>query len=428
MSTEVLAWLSLIVLIATVFLSIKGKVNLGILAIGIGFLFGFLVLIKGGSMSSLALKGKPITALFPFNIFWMILSVSLLLNVGQVNGTFDLFIKKTMNLAGGRRALIPIYIFIAMFIMCSIGAATSGVVILLCTIAATVAKDQDIDPIFMLMSVLVGTSVSIGSPVAIIGIIVNGFSEQLWGEKIAPSYMYPYAAILSVVTFAILYILFKGWKLERWPKIKSEDIPKLNTKQWITLGGMLLFVLLALVLGFEIGLSAFLCTAILLFLRCADEKKMIALVPWNSVLLISGMCMLIGIVKEAGGMTLLTNTLSAMMNHYTVKPLYAILGSLLSMITSITSVILPTFIPTIPDIAVKTGVNPYSIVTALCYGANVTCTSPVSSMGAIALGILTSTKPNDPNWETTLLFKRQFKWAFILMGVVAVLVTIGLAG
>lgn len=424
MNSQMIGWISLLVFIFTIVVGIKKKVNLGILAIAVGFILGFFVMTEGGSMSSLALRGKPITALFPFNIFWMIVSVSVMLNVGAVNGAFDIVIKKLVNLAGGRRALIPIYVFVIMTISCALGMGTSGVVILLCTIAASIAKDQDIDPIFMLLSVLTGATVAVGSPVAVIGIICNGYSEELWGQRIAPSYMLPHALALAVFSFAFLYIAFKGWKLERWPKTKAEDVPKLNGKQIISMLGMVVFIVLSIVAGFDIGLSAFLVASVLLLLGCADEKKVIATVPWSSILLISGMCMLIGIVQQAGGMDLLTNVLKTMMNRYTVKPLYSIIGSLLAMVSSITGVILPSMIPTIPDIAAAVNVNPFAVVTALAFGANCTVTCPVSSMGAIALGIMST----NPKWDSGVLFKRLFLWAFIMMGVAAVLAGIGVAG
>ncbi len=423
MNTLVIGWVSLAVFVGTIILGIKRNVNLGILAISVSFLLGFFVYAEGGAMSAAELNGTPITSLFPFNIFWLTLSVSLMLNVGSVNGTFDVIIKKMVGLTKGRRALIPIYIFVIMFIACSVGAGSTGVVVLLCTIAATIADDQDIDPVFMLLSVLSGSSVSIGSPVAIMGIICNSFSEELWGEPIAPGYMYPRSAVMAVLSFAVIYIMFRGWKLERWPEEKQEETSKLGREQKLTLLGLLVFVVLSIVLKYEMGLVAFLITAALLLLKCADEEKVIREVPWSSILLIVGMCMLISVVRIAGGMDLVTGALSKLMNQYTVKPLYSILGSLLAMVSSLTGVVLPTMIPTVPEIAAQTGVNPYSIVTALAYGGNITCASPLCSMGAIALGIMST----NPKWDSSQLFKKMLLYSFILMGAAALWAAVGIA-
>ena len=107
MNSQMIGWISLLVFLLTIVVGIRKNVNLGILAIALGFILGFFVTGDGGAMSSLALKRKPITDLFPFTIFRMIVSVSLMLNVGSVNGAFDIVIKTLVNLVGGRRALIP---------------------------------------------------------------------------------------------------------------------------------------------------------------------------------------------------------------------------------------------------------------------------------------------------------------------------------
>ena len=212
MNSVALGWIALLVFILTIVIGVKRKLNLGILAFAVAFVFGLFVKVDGGAMSSVGLKGVPVTSLFPFNIFWLTLSVSLMLNVGSSNGTFDVIISKLVGMAHGRRAIIPIIVFAVMFIACSAGAGSTGVVVLLCTIAATISKDQDIDPVFMLLAVLSGSTVAIGSPVAVIGIICNTFSEDLWGERIAPSYMYPRAAAMAILTFAVIYIiLFCYW-------------------------------------------------------------------------------------------------------------------------------------------------------------------------------------------------------------------------
>lgn len=422
MGETALSWLSIIVFVGIVILGITKKVNLGILATGAAFLLGFLVETENGMMSSAALKGVPITNGFPFSIFWLTVSVSLMLNIGSGNGTFDFIIKRLVGYAKGRRAIIPIVVFFAMFVICSVGAGSSGIVVLLCTIAASIAKDQDIDPVFMLLSVLSGSTVAIGSPVAAIGIVCNSLAEEIWGEKIALSYMFPRAVVMSILSFAVIYILFKGWKLESWPVDEKAPRQKLNGKQKITLAGYLLFIVMAIGLKLDMGLCALLVTGILLVLGCADEKKVIGDVPWSSVLLICGMCMLINVVKIAGGMDLLTSLLSKLTNRYTGAPIYSIIGSALSMVSSISGVVLPSIIPTIPETAAEIGVNPYSLVTALAYGGNITCVCPLSSMGAIALGIMSG----NPQWNANELFKKMMKYSFIMMGVAAAWAALGI--
>jgi len=423
MNETVLGALSLIVFVLTVMLGVKRKLNLGILGISMAFLLGFLIKADGGSMSAVVLKGKPITSLFPFNIFWMTLSVSLMLNVGSSNGTFDIVIRRLVRLAGGNRALLPVYIFFIMFVVSAVGGGSSGIVVLLCTIAATIAKDQEIDPVFLLLSVLCGAAAAVGSPVSIIAIICNSYTQELWQTTIAPGYMFFRGFAIAALNFVVIYVYFRGWKLKKRPAEKEAEVGKLGKKQYLTLAGLALFVVLGMVIGFDLGLSAFIVTALLLLLRCADEKEVIANVPWASIIMICGMCILIGTVEAAGGIRLLTNTLSRLMNRYTASPLYSVIGSLLSMVSSMTGVVLPSMIPTMPEIAIQTGVSPLSLVNALACGGEAVCACPVSSMGAIALGIMSTNKA----WDSAALFKKMMICALILMISSAIWAAIGIA-
>ena len=96
--------LSLVIFIVTIVVGIKTKLNLGILSLAVAFIFGLFVVVEGGSISW-DLGGEPITSLFPFDIFWPVLTVSLMLNIANNNGTFNIIINKMAGLARGRRAL-----------------------------------------------------------------------------------------------------------------------------------------------------------------------------------------------------------------------------------------------------------------------------------------------------------------------------------
>lgn len=297
-------------------------------------------------------------------------------------------------------------------------------VVLLCTIAATIAKDQQIDPTFILISVMCGSASAVGSPVGTVGIICNEYAKELFGKTIALEYMYPRGVLLGFLSFVLIFLLFRGWELKPLAKEKSEKRQELNKHHWMTLTGILCFAVMALGLKLDMGLSAFFVSAILLLIGCADEKEVIRMVPWNSILMIVGMCILIGVVKLAGGMSLLSELLSLMMNRITVKPLYSIIGSLLSMFSSITAVVLPSMMPTIPDMAAQTGINGNALVTSLAFGSVITCVSPFSSMGAIAMGIMGT----NPEWDMNEIFKKLIKCMMILTVAAAVFSAIGFAG
>ena len=119
MDGAVLGWFSLAGFVGTIILGILKKRNLGILAVAVAFLMGFFVCSDQGALSSPAERGATILSMFPFQVFWQTLSVSLMLNVGTVNGTFQIIIRKLVGLARGKRKLIPAVVFLAMMIACS---------------------------------------------------------------------------------------------------------------------------------------------------------------------------------------------------------------------------------------------------------------------------------------------------------------------
>lgn len=423
MNSQAIAIISLIVLVATIFVGVKKKINLGILGLAVAFVFGFFVQVEGGAMSSAALGGKPFLELFPMKIFWPILGISLMLSVGNINGTYNIAIKWMTKLANGKRRLLPIIVFLIMTVAVYLGVGTSGVVVLLCTIATNIAYDQDIDPVFMLMSVLCGCFIGVASPMSIIGIICNNYAEEYYGQ-VYTSVSIVRALVMCLIMFVIVYVGFKGWKLEDWEPMKSEDIPKMDKKQWMTLGGLAAFIILGLVFKFDLGLCGILIATILLICGCADQKKVIADVPWGSIIMISGMCILVGVVSAAGGMDLLVSALSSVATKITVKPIYALIGGIMGLVSSITSVILPTMLPTIPELAAGTGVQPFSLFLALAFCANATCCCPVSSMGAIAHGIMSGKN----KWDSDVMFKKMLLWSAILMVSVAIMAAVGVCG
>jgi len=83
MHDQFLGWVSLAIFVATVLVGVRKRINLGILAIAVSFLFGFFVFVDGSSISSAASRAESILDLFPFKIFWMTLSVSLMLNTAK---------------------------------------------------------------------------------------------------------------------------------------------------------------------------------------------------------------------------------------------------------------------------------------------------------------------------------------------------------
>lgn len=137
----------------------------------------------------------------------------------------------------------------------------------------------------------------------------------------------------------------------------------------------------------EVSLLAYSLAAILLLLDFAEEKAVIKSMPWNTVLMIAGMSIFVHVVVEAGGIDLLSETVSSMMNSTTVYPVLVVCGALLGAVSSGTGVAMPTLIPAAAAIAQEMGaaISPNLLILCVCVGINGVVISPLSTVGGMCL-------------------------------------------
>ena len=70
-------------------------------------------------------------------------------------------------------------------------------------------------------------------------------------------------------------------------------------------------------LGFDVGLMSYTIAFILLLFRVSDEKKSVSSIPWGTLLMISGINMLMSLVIGLGGIDLLAEGLATLMTPKT---------------------------------------------------------------------------------------------------------------
>lgn len=64
---------------------------------------------------------------------------------------------------------------------------------------------------------------------------------------------------------------------------------------------------LVILIKIDIAMIAMIFVAIALFLKLADEKQVVALIPWGTLIMICGVGMLISIAVEAGAIKLFSD-------------------------------------------------------------------------------------------------------------------------
>jgi hypothetical protein len=94
---------------------------------------------------------------------------------------------------------------------------------------------------------------------------------------------------------------------------------------------------------------------------------------------------LVKVAEQAGGIALLSDLFTRVMDEGTAAPVMALVGGTLSLVSSASGVVLPTLIPTVPGLVAETGGDPTRIISAIVMGAHMVTNSPISTLGALAV-------------------------------------------
>ena len=371
MSIELIALLSLFVAIAIGYFT---NVNTGVLGIAMAFLVGTFLA---------DMTGKEIIAGFPTSTFVTLMSMTFLFSIAKVNGTMETMAYKVIQLAKGKTKLIPHLFFVFAAILSAVGAGPIVTPALLCPIATSVGKKENIKDIIMLMCVICGGLVGGLTPFGPSGIVASTLFESSGIAPYTPVMLS--AVVIHIVQYAVVFTIIGGWKIKNQGVREGEEVPSFNKNRWLTVAVILCVVLAAMFLGWDIALVALLGSSVLLILKASDQAKSIVGVPWGTLLLVGGVSVLINVINSVGGIQLLSDALSSIMSENTASSIICCMAGLLSAVSSASGVVMPTLIPTVTEISAGLGgaVAPAALGAAVCLGAHLVTCSPLSTIGAL---------------------------------------------
>lgn len=160
----------------------------------------------------------------------------------------------------------------------------------------------------------------------------------------------------------------------------------------------------------------------------ANEGEALKKIPWNTLLMITGVGMLISLVTELGGIELLSDGLALLMGEKTAAAILTVLAGVMSWFSSASGVVMPTLIPTVPSLVESlSGASATAMVTGICIGANVAAFSPLSSCGGLMLAAYSSSKAATSEGRNKM-FARLFFFSAACIGVSAEFALIGCFG
>ena len=407
-----MAVISLIVLVAVVAIGFIKKINIGFFSIGAAFVLG----IAGG------MTAKQITAGFSSSMFVTLVGVTFLFGMASQNGTLDLFSKKVVALVGKRTYLIPILMFVLSAFISAIGPGHIAAGILMTTFAVYLAFELDINPMATALYAKLGANAGCASPLSITGILAKNLSEPL-GYSGFSLHLFLTTLLSGFIFTLIVYVMYKGYAVKADNPLKLSEIAPFNKQQRITM--LVIAVTVICCIGFKLdtGLFAFCAAAVLILLGCADEKKAIKGIPWGTLVMICGVGVLVNVIDNFGGITLVSDFLSSLMTEGTAAPILGATSGILSWVSSTTGVVMPTLYPIAAQICEQfgSGVSYVELISAITATSFAAAISPLSTGGAIIMSSYSGAKET-----TTEEMNNMFKTLFLL-SVLNVVVNVVLA-
>lgn len=409
--------ISLIALLTAIIIGFVRNVNVGILCMGFSMVLGLVF----------GLDAKEILSGFSSSLFIQMVGITYLFAIINSNGTLELLARKMVGLVGKKKALIPFVMYILGFLICAVGPGAIPSLAIIPVIAIPVAVSAGINPIMTAIIGDLGVMFGRMSPLTPESAVVRELMEEqgLTGNTIPIMISLTITALIVAV---LVYIYYKGWKVEKREDKTEEALPKFNGKQWLSLAGLLILAVGVLFFSWNVGLTGFLAGSVLIVLGCGEEKKAIKGIPWNVILMVLGVGILMNVISLSGGIDIMVAGLEKIMGHRTAAMIMAITAGFMSFFSSGLGVVFPTLIPTASGLASGLGVGAVELVSVIVIGGTVSGFTPISTTGALIMAGVAQQEGAEEKFPQNRLFVELFAVSFIALAVLAIMAVIGVYG
>lgn len=413
-----LAWISLAALVVVIVLSCTAAVNPGFLSLALAWVVGIYVAPAFGRTFTVG----EILAGFPTDLFVTLVGVTLLFTLARGNGTLDRVVRAAVRWCRGDAGLIPVLFFGLSCAIASIGAGNIATAALIGPLAMAVAERAKIPPFLMTIMVAHGCVAGALSPIAPTGIIASGLMQRMGMSGFErQNYLANLAANAAVA--ALGYLVFGGWRLfgRRYDdgdeggaaeRPRGEEISR---SQVATLAAIAMLVVGVVGFGVHVGMGALAAAVVLILVKAADERPAIGGLPWSVIVMVCGVTVLTSLLERTGGIKAFTAVMAHVATPRSAAGLMALVTGLVSVYSSTSGVVLPAFLPSVPDLVAQLGGgDPASIATSILIGGHLVDVSPLSTIGALCIASAPLSS------DRRLLFNQVLAWG-LLMSVVGAL-------
>ena len=404
-----LAALSVAALVVAIVVSCATSMNVGVLGIALAWILGVYV---GHLPVATVMNG------FPSQLLLTLGGVTLLFTVAQLNGTLDRLAHHAVRSCRGNRGMLPIMFFVLPAALASMGPGNIATTAIIAPMAMSTAGRVGI-PLF-LMAIMVGNGANAGSlsPFAPTGIIVSGIMNRI-GLPGHEWQTYLYNMLAHAIVGFGGYFLFGGWRLFASDGIAQADAGapsegNIERTHWITLAVIAGLILGVIVFDVNIGMGAFAGTVLLVLLGCANDQTAIGKMPWNVIMMVCGVTVLIALLEKTAGIDWIVSQVTRVATKGSVTPELAFVTGVVSVYSSTSGVVLPAFLPMVPRLTAEFGLNPFALASAINVSGHLVDVSPLSTIGALCLA-------SAPVGKAAGLFNKLLAWGVSMTVVGALL-------
>ena len=397
MSTiNIVILVSILVIIA---IGYKTKINFGLIGIAFAFIFGCLL----ANMSVNSVLNQ-----WPAKLFFQMFTVTFFYAFAIKNGTLELFSKKIVYLAKNATFLVPLLLFLTAGVLAGIGPGSVSIFLVLSPIVMQIAKESDMHPALAGISMVCGANAGGWSPIAVNGITTHGLIEAsgFAGTEAAnlTIVVWRNMVIASLVIFVLAYFIFQGFKLKTLNFGKPAKFVKEQKITLVLIAIMsALLILPALLKGvggsmewlankMDVTFLAIIFSVIALLLKIGNEKEAILSVPWQTIIMVCGMGMIIGVAAQAGALEYLSNYIGDSISISIIPYAVCLVAGIMSIFASTMGVVVPTLFPLIFAICAASGAAPGLLYSIIPIAAGYTGLSPFSLTGGLILAATEESK------------------------------------
>ncbi|HBR92147.1 MAG TPA: C4-dicarboxylate ABC transporter [Acinetobacter nosocomialis] len=419
--------LMLIALAVSIGLGYKTKINIGFFTIVFAYLIGCF---------GMGLKPSEVIELWPVKIFFIILSVTLFYNFALANGALEKLASHLLYKCRKFPQFLPLAIFFAATIIAGLGAGFYTVLAFMAPITLLLCKKTNMNMVIGGMAANYGALAGANFMTSQSGIIFRSLMENTGiSSQTAFSYSSGIFVLTLIIPIAVLGI-YTLWNRKSNSIVIEDQKPEPFDKKQkqsiflivLMMSIVLIFPILHLVFPdvktisflnskIDIAFLAITFSLISLLMKLADEKKVIALVPWGTLIMICGVGMLIALGVKLGIITTLSEWLANNVPVWVIPVLLCLISAIMSVFSSTLGVVAPTLFPIVPALALSSGLNPLVLFICIVVGAQSTAISPFSSGGSLIM----ASAPADI--DKTKFFN-QLLFKAIPVGVIAALIAI----